>query len=158
MALYLIHKEKNYKIILQHTLQQRMEERWWRTEFIHGGGKKQKIIFKSQSGDIVQRQLIFVLIYQFHILFILLLNVIFPLFAWIKLLFFFFMSQLRQRLYLISLLLPYFLIIPPKLRSINSFLPIKKTITEFLLPQQLYISHQTEKSFLISCIWYLVGI
>lgn len=108
------------------------------------GGIKQKIIFKSQSGDIVQRQLIFVLIYQFHILFILLLNVIFPLFAWIKLLFFF-MSQLRQCLYLISLLLPYFLIIPPKLRSINSFLPIKKTITEFLLPQQLYISHQTEK-------------
>lgn len=26
-----------------------MEERWWRTEFIHGGGGEQKIIFKSQS-------------------------------------------------------------------------------------------------------------
>ena len=72
------------KKILQHVLQQRMEERKRRTEVIHGqcsrgtaitfksqSGKK-----KSQSGKIVQRELILV-IYQFQILLILLLNVSF---------------------------------------------------------------------------------
>ena len=120
-----------------------------RTEVIHGQwGRGTAITFKSQSGNVVQRELIFV-IYKFQILLILLLNVSSLFFSWIKLLcFFFFFSclRLRQHLYFTSLSF-----IPTKLRNIDSFLPIEKTVTKFYCLNSCISLTRLKKTFLIPC-------
>lgn len=77
------------------------------------------------------------------------------LFSWIELLFFVFFSCLRLRQHLCF---TSFSFIPPKLRSIDSFLPIEKTVTKFYCLNSCISLTRLKKTFLIHCTWYLVGV
>lgn len=76
---------------------------------------------------------------------------IFPLFAWRRLPVF--------RVSAKTTLLPHFpastfLLSHASKTEHQLFPPIKERITTFQLPQQVFISYQTEKAFLIAYIWY----
>ena len=138
-----------------------MEERKRRTEVIHGQcGRGTAITFKSQSGK-KKKSIRENCSERANTCYLSISNITHSsakcifLFSWIELLFFVFFSCLRLRQHLCF---TSFSFIPPKLRSIDSFLPIEKTVTKFYCLNSCISLTRLKKTFLIHCTWYFVGV